>query len=417
VKLSPSDTGGSGVAKTQYKLDDATAWSEGTGVEIAAEGAHVVRYRSLDAAGNVEDTQFVTVKVDGTAPKVTVTGVDDAWHDGPVLAAFGAADGGSGVAGTSYRLDGGSWTPAGSVLVSADGDHLLEYRAADNAGNVSEVQTARVKIDGVAPQTGCDAATGWVTNSPATVTLSPSDTGGSGVAKTQYKVDAAASWSEGTSVEIVGDGAHTLRYRSLDEAGNVEETQFTSVRVDATPPEASVGGVDDAWRRTPVLAVFSASDATSGVAGTGYRLDGGSWTPAGSVLVSTDGDHLLEYRAADNAGNVSEPQTARVRIDTVRPVTSGFPVGVRPGGKARFRVRVRDARPGSPTASVTIVIRTRAGKEIKTLPAIQVTVGKLATVTWARCGLKPGAYRYVVYARDAAGNPQSKAGGSRLVVK
>jgi hypothetical protein len=63
------------------------------------------------------------------------------------------------------------------------------------------------------------------------------------------------------------------------------------------------------------------------------------------------------------------------------------------------------------------VIKNRAGRTLRTLPAAPVAIGARATVTWAKCRLRPGTYRYVVLARDAAGNPQRRAGGSTLLVR
>ncbi|HMK92600.1 MAG TPA: Ig-like domain-containing protein, partial [Thermoleophilia bacterium] len=189
------------------------------------------------------------------------------------------------------------------------------------------------------------------------------------------------------------------------------------VRVDATPPDLTVSGVDGQWHRAPVLALFSAQDATSGITGVGSKLDGAAgWTPGWAALVSADGDHTLVVRAVDAAGNETST-TVHVKVDTVGPVTSGLAVSARAGKKASFKVLVTDALSAGATTQATIVIKSTAGKTLKTLPAATVTIGTQATVSWARCSLKAGTYQYVVYASDAAGNAQSKAGGGRLVVK
>ena len=314
----------------------------------------------------------------------------------------------------------GEWLPyvhaAIWTLPAGDGEKTVETEYRNSVG-ATGVLSASILLDATAPQTTSDAASGWVTSSPATVTLEASDGEGSGVAKTQYKLDDAAAWSTGTSVPIAADGVHTLRYRSVDAAGNAEETQFALVRLDATPPDVSVSGVDDAWHRGPVLAALSATDAVSGVAALSYRLDNGAWAPGWALLVTADGDHTLEYRAADHAGNVSAEQTVHVKVDTTGPTTSGKAVKVRRGKKAVFRVKVADALCTGAATKAKVVIRTRGGKHVKTLPWTRVTIGKTAQITWKKCAPKRGTYRYYVYAKDAAGNPQQKAGGNRLVVK
>jgi len=80
---------------------------------------------------------------------------------------------------------------------------------------------------------GCDAA--WH-KAPVPVTFTATDNaGGSGVAYTEYGLDAAA-FVQGSAVTVSGNGEHTLAYRSVDKAGNPETTQTTTVRVDAGRP-------------------------------------------------------------------------------------------------------------------------------------------------------------------------------------
>jgi hypothetical protein len=301
-------------------------------------------------------------------------------------------------------------------LPGADGAKTVETQYRNSVGTTG-VLSDSILLDTTAPATTSNEPAGWQTSLPQTVSLTPDDGSGSGVATTQYKLDAASAWSEGTSVEIDADGAHMLRYRSVDEVGNVEETRFTTVRLDATPPAVSVGGVDDAWHTGPVLAMFAATDQASGVADVSYQLDAGAWTSAWGVLVATDGIHTLAYRATDVAGNASAEQTVQVRGDTTGPATSGLAASARAGKKASFKVLVSDAlSTGAPTRA-TVVIKSRAGKTLKTLPAASVTIGTQATVSWTRCTLKRGTYKYAVLAADAAGNVQSKAGGNKLVVR
>ena len=52
----------------------------------------------------------------------------------------------------------------------------------------------------------------------------------SGVLKSQYRVDGGA-WTDGNSVRITGYQLHTLGFRSIDVAGNVESENSTSILV------------------------------------------------------------------------------------------------------------------------------------------------------------------------------------------
>ena len=257
VALTPDDGSGSGVARTQYKVDGDASWSTGTSVAIDGDGVHTLRYRSVDAAGNVEETQFATVRVDATAPVLSIAGVDDAWHAGPVLALISASDGASGPAGASYALDDAGWTPGYGVLVTLEGDHTLKYKATDVAGNATGEQTAHVKIDLTAPVTtaGDDAA--W-TNKAVTIDFAPVDAlsgMAGGRAGTQYSLDGGASWHTGSAATVDPDptghstDGQAVLYRSTDNAGNLEATRSCVARLDTRRPVTSGRGRDgDPWQ-------------------------------------------------------------------------------------------------------------------------------------------------------------------------
>ena len=63
----------------------------------------------------------------------------------------------------------------------------------------------------------------------------------SGVAYTLFKVDDGA-WTKGTRIEVrapknhADDGAHTIRFYSVDNAQNVEQEKSATVKIDTTPP-------------------------------------------------------------------------------------------------------------------------------------------------------------------------------------
>ncbi|MEU8614092.1 DUF1349 domain-containing protein, partial [Actinoplanes sp. NPDC048791] len=157
VTLTAADeTGGSGVAGTEYQLDDATTWTAYTAaVPVGGDGTHEVRFRSTDAAGNLEPAKSVTVKIDSTAPVTTAQFApanDNGWHNGTVPVVLKSADAGSGVALLEWSLDGGAWTPyTAPVDVTGDGRHELLYRSRDKAGNAETLKSAVVRIDGTKP--------------------------------------------------------------------------------------------------------------------------------------------------------------------------------------------------------------------------------------------------------------------------
>ena len=103
IPFTASDTGGAGLDATQSSVDGG-AWSAGDSVTLEApashsdDGLHTVLYRSSDLAGNVEQTESMTVGIDTLGPVCTAPAdkpVDSgAWG----ILRFKASDHTSGVA-------------------------------------------------------------------------------------------------------------------------------------------------------------------------------------------------------------------------------------------------------------------------------------------------------------------------------
>jgi len=208
----------------------------------ANDGVHTITYYSTDTAGNVELTETTTVRIDTAAPTTTASNLqatnNSGWSNAAVTVTLAAADsGGSGLGGTTYQIDGGApATYGGPFTVSAPGSHAIVYHSTDAAGNTGATGGGYVNIDGSLPVTTDDDPAGWK-NTAQTVTLSPSDSGGSGLASTLYKVD-GGSYTAGRSVSIpapashANDGVHTITYYSTGVGGNTEAPHSCTVRID-----------------------------------------------------------------------------------------------------------------------------------------------------------------------------------------
>ncbi len=142
-------------------------------------------------------------------------------------------------------------------------------------------------------------------------------------AATYSIVDGGKPWY-GTSVLVRRDGQHVLEYFSRDSSdGSLEETRSTVVSIDGTPPVTTpvLSGIEgeNGWFQSGVNVALEATDATSGLAGTRYGVDGQALRPGSSTSVSGDGVHALEYTSTDVAGNQEPVRSADVRIDSVDP--------------------------------------------------------------------------------------------------
>ena len=157
---------------------------------------------------------------------------------------------------------------------------------------------------------------GWC-RSAATVTLSATDTGGTGVATTFYNGS-----PYGGPVTIATEGATSFTYYSVDNRGNTETTQNGSVMIDTVAPTVSqaLAGTTGlaGWYVSPVTVTLTANDGTSGLGTTTF--DGSGYSSP--VNITTPGSSSHSYFAQDLAGNASPTQTFNLQIDTAAPGTS-----------------------------------------------------------------------------------------------
>jgi photosystem II stability/assembly factor-like uncharacterized protein len=145
---------------------------------------------------------------------------------------------------------------------------------------------------------------GWC-NAPVTVDLKAvDDAAGWGVARTEYKIDDASSWTTGISARVsalpdhTSDGAHTIAYFSTDLAGNVEAEQTCQVLIDT--------------RRPRPLAPVAARVARGSIATLGYRIadaapNGGT---ARVIIVIRDAAGRQVERLSRSSVPVNTAQTA-----------------------------------------------------------------------------------------------------------
>ena len=302
------------------------------------------KYRYHCTIPGHEGMQGVLVVTDGggsdTAPPKTSAKLDgqqnaDGAYIGSATATVTATDDGSGVDTVEYALDDAAYQPyTAPVVIDKVGAHTLRYRATDKAGNAAPEKTADFTVaapptdDTTPPETsvkldGQQDADGAYIGS-ATATVSASDTG-SGVNTIEYALDDAAYQPYTTPVMVHDAGAHTLRYRAADKAGNAapEKTaDFTVVAPpaeDTTPPEtaAKVTGdknSDGAYVNRATVNV-TATDDGSGVAKTEYALDGGPYLAyTAPVVVDRTGRHTVAHRATDKAGNTAEARTVSFTV-------------------------------------------------------------------------------------------------------
>ena len=180
--------------------------------------------------------------------------------------------------------------------------------------------------------------------------------GNSGINRIEYRLNNQTTWSTGGGFTITKNGSTTkyvmernaqrndvIYIRVVDNMGNVSEVKSSTLKIDTTKPTWNSGitkynkntssaaytlaGSDD-WSLYATKLEWSFNESISGINRIEYRInDATTWMPGGGFTTSQDGniykyvmertdkrDNLLHLRAVDNAGNVSEEKSIRLRI-------------------------------------------------------------------------------------------------------
>jgi len=282
--------------------DGGATWHKVAGGSVSAIAATDPQH--VWAFGNESLISTVDASGDTAAPSTLLSGDVATWSRKPVGLHLTAADvGGSGLAGTEYRVDNQpSWQSGSTIEVPApadhanDGQHLVYYRSTDNAGNREQTELGAVGIDTLGPF--CGAPRKSVVNSGRQgilyfqagdansgvdrATISLSDAHGRVLQRVRLY---AGNWEWGPAPPMLwcrftcklSPGSYRIEVRAVDRAGNAQiRVGHNVLRVvsSGAPPQrhpdwpaglpyasgfASRQGAAFLWR--PVLAALSAAEA------------------------------------------------------------------------------------------------------------------------------------------------------------
>ncbi len=163
-------------------------------------------------------------------------------------------------------------------------------------------------------------AAGW-NNTDVTVTLTATDDR-SGVKEIHWTLVGAENAQGVTPGDVAvipfhNEGATTITYFAVDNAGNVEAAHIATLNIDKTAPVIGFGAINPAanaagWNNTGVAVPFVVTDALSGVAGS---------SPASPLVFANEGvGQTGVVSAIDVAGNVASATSPALNIDLTAPV-------------------------------------------------------------------------------------------------
>ena len=261
LHTSPTITTANGTVTTASYTPPQTVW-DSFGTEFAPI-IWIVRGTQTAAPSTGPYTSCPsTFEVDNTPPITSdsLSGImgNNGWWVSPVTVTLNATDSQSGVAKTTYKINGGSEEIYTSpIVLGVDGIYTIEYRSEDKVGNLEGWKSVEVKIDTTDPETtdditGTAGLNGWWV-SDVYVTLNATDNL-SGVAYTVYRIDGGTIQAyTGAAIPFTEDGIFILEYRSEDVAGNLEEWHVIEIKIDTVPPVIDISTDKEVYTRVELI--------------------------------------------------------------------------------------------------------------------------------------------------------------------
>lgn len=202
------------------------------------------------------------------------------------------------------------------LKITEEMEYTFKYYAVDKVGNVENVKTKTITSDFTSPQTSVDIAGGRQGNifSPRVKLkfLSNEEAG----QKTYYSIDDLPQkiFTGTIPLSYLKEGAHTLKYYSIDKLGNKENEQVFEFFIDKTPPlvvteimgnQFEVNGKTYTSGRTKFK--LTAVDNKAGVKAVYYSIGNEEFKPYEKpfYLPAVSGNISIRYYAIDNVNNKS----------------------------------------------------------------------------------------------------------------
>jgi hypothetical protein len=457
VVVTYAKNGGTAVTLLNDITDDGL-WSTSLGTALG-DGAYEVVITAADAAGKTSGI-LRNIVIDTMSPDLTVTSpVDSEFIDVPSYTIRGQVtdNGGKGVSLLQYSLDysdngddtddtwidiplsGFNWSVAGvDFSLTGEGPKALTVRAGDglNLPNIEtvifnydsaapvltetlvgstaqEVSSAAISLGGFATDTNALASLHVRTNGGAAQLLSVDADGDDNIPGTGD--DGSWSYSQPGTVE----GLYTLQFIAADAAGRTT-TLMRNLIIDTSAPVVSIelpaGGSyvsGSTYTARGTVAEENNIDAVEyQVDSTGWLPVFGleNWTQALDLIALGAGDHTLEIRATDEAGN-SHTASRPFRVDLANPGIIEDGLGSSTGFRNSLFTLSGTVTDDVDVAGITIT-ESKDGGAASTIYSDTFTGSDDVSQFWNLTnlpsgGLSTGQFDYTVTVTDSAGKSSS----------
>ncbi|MEO0165866.1 MAG: FlgD immunoglobulin-like domain containing protein [candidate division WOR-3 bacterium] len=233
---------------------------------------------------------------------------------------------GSGIGLVKFSIDDGPWQTENDSLATifliGDGWHKVSYQTVDRVANASPIKLDSFYVDNYPPITEIHIDEPKYGDEPTYITSNTliwftATDSGVGVWYTEYSIGDTMTFTvyrEPFTVVGLPDGEYKIYYRSVDYAGNIEETKEELIYLDNTPPEITIEigepkyGEEPVYLRRFTQIKITVHDEGCGVDSARYKIEPGDWNYfANSVQFDLqnyeEGLHNFFTYAIDHLGN------------------------------------------------------------------------------------------------------------------
>ncbi|WP_448517927.1 hypothetical protein [Rhodoflexus sp.] len=308
---------------------------------LGEDGEKVIFARFRDVAGNISQTVSARIIMDMMPPlnpRVLINN-GDTYTNKETVTLFLSAQGA-----TEVFIRGGSeWMPMRNTIEwtldpPGEGERVVQVRFRDDAGNYSAVAQDAIIVDTeppMLPRISIDGGNRFTRSLSVGLRLSAigahemqisNDSSFQNVSWRPYNVSAAWTLPD-------RDGNRRVYARFRDQAGNISETTWSEIILDRVPPTkprveivGDMSKISNDTSATVNLKVSAEGAKYMMISNTSnffnarwevYRTDIKNWK-LGSP--GDDGDKGIFVRFRDEAGNVSDVVSTKIRLDRTKPV-------------------------------------------------------------------------------------------------
>lgn len=341
----------SGIATLEYSWDGINFMAYTKPIMVEKAGRQSLYFRSTDKVGNAEVVKKVDFVADGTAPSsdlkllgglgrpAVVNGRN--YVSDSVAFSILAQDDSAKIKQVWVQVDGAK--PQAYIkplYFLQEGPHTLTYFSEDYVGNKEVMKSMSFYTVSVAPKAVAQVL-GKVVNTGG-INYARRDFGLKleahdnvvGVERIEYKTEMDADFKTYVDpIRFTTPGFHSVTYRSVDRAGNIEPAKTYAVNITEAAPETTLATAQPlvvregvTYSPAPNVLTFNVSNSSVGVSRTMYSINDGQWVPyTGPITLGAEQRiYKVAYKSLDKLENEETPKNSTFHMIGMTPVVDLF---------------------------------------------------------------------------------------------